>query len=189
MAATDNGFCLNNTYKNIMASAIWPQVGHYVDFRDRDNTWHVGLIVARNTSEIKVRSEGWAAKYDEVISVSDEPAVPRNSRIQPFRSLLRGYTGFQKIPGVRDHWKFTNEDHETRLKKAEEFISNLHRKTSEEVTQFIRGEHYFYIDFLMTNTYLQTSDLNRVYAYFRKHIAVANSYISFMIKKKGIIWM
>jgi len=48
-----------------------------------------------------VRSEGWGQKYDEVISISDDPTAIRNSRIQPFRSLLRGYTGLQKIPGVR----------------------------------------------------------------------------------------
>lgn len=43
----------------------WPAEGHYIDFRDKDNnSWQVGLVLAKIKNHIKVRSEGWASKYD-----------------------------------------------------------------------------------------------------------------------------
>jgi hypothetical protein len=120
-------------------AASWPQVGQYLDFRDRDNIWNVGLVIARNDSEIKVRSEGWAQKYDELIPISDDPTAIRNSRIQPFRSSIRGYTGTLKQPATREHWKFSNDDHDTRLKRVDDFLAQLQHKTCEELVQFLRG--------------------------------------------------
>jgi hypothetical protein len=80
--------------------------------------------------------------------------IPINSnKIRPFRSVIKGYTGQTKNPSPRDHWKYTPEKHQERLDKLKNFITELSNKSQEDITQFLRGEHYFYIDFLMTQTY------------------------------------
>jgi len=80
--------------------------------------------------------------------------IPVNStKIRPFRSVVKGYTGQQKNPSPRDHWKFTAEKHQGRLDKLKEFISDISNKNQEDINQFIRGDHFFYLDFLMTLTY------------------------------------
>jgi hypothetical protein len=41
--------------------------GEYIDFRDKDNNpWQVGYVVLKVKNMIKVRSEGWSSKFDEV---------------------------------------------------------------------------------------------------------------------------
>lgn len=43
--------------------------------------------------------------------------------------------------------------------------------------QFLRGEHFFYVDFLMSNSYLSVEDLSKVYQYFKIHIQLTKLYI------------
>lgn len=47
-----------------MSSGDWLREGSYVDFKDRDGIWEVGIILEKNEYHIKIRSEGWASKYD-----------------------------------------------------------------------------------------------------------------------------
>ena len=52
---------------NIMISQEWPKVGEYVDFKDQDQHWGVGLVVSKTEHFMKIRNEGWGQKYDELI--------------------------------------------------------------------------------------------------------------------------
>jgi hypothetical protein len=46
----------------------WAQQGEFVDFRDKDNNpWQVGYVLSRTKNIIKIRTEGWSSKFDEVI--------------------------------------------------------------------------------------------------------------------------
>lgn len=42
-------------------------VGKYVDFKDNTTyDWQVGFIISQTGNKVKVRTEGWSDKYDEV---------------------------------------------------------------------------------------------------------------------------
>lgn len=86
-------------------------MGEYVDFKDKDNNpWQVGYIVSKAKSIIKVRSEGWSGKFDEVIHFSSQLIqLTAATRVKPFRTIVRGYTGQVKNPALREHWKYTPE--------------------------------------------------------------------------------
>jgi hypothetical protein len=84
-----------------MISQDWPRVGQYVDFKDHDNVWQVGLVLFKNEHHVKVRNEGWGQRYDEFISLPEDSNPSKNAKIQPFRSVVRGYTGVRKNPSAR----------------------------------------------------------------------------------------
>jgi hypothetical protein len=39
-----------------MTSADWPVVGQYVDFKDYEHAWGVGLVLFKNDHYIKIRN-------------------------------------------------------------------------------------------------------------------------------------
>jgi len=54
----------------ISLKEIYPE-GSYIDFKDKDtNDWQVGLVLKTNENSVKVRTEGWPFKYDEVTHIS-----------------------------------------------------------------------------------------------------------------------
>jgi hypothetical protein len=59
-----------NIIKMISSESEWPCQGEYIDFKDKDNNpWQVGYVVTKAKNIIKVRSEGWSSKFDEVQSI------------------------------------------------------------------------------------------------------------------------
>lgn len=64
-------------------------------------------------------------RYDEIIPLTDETSKLKNTRLQPFRSNIRGYTGSRKCPGIREHWKYSTIEHESRLQKLIDFMKTL----------------------------------------------------------------
>ena len=57
-------------------------VGKYVDFKDNTTyEWQVGFVVSQTGNKVKVRSEGWSDKYDEV-----PVNWPRTSHSPPIES-------------------------------------------------------------------------------------------------------
>lgn len=38
-----------------MSLQDWPKVGQYVDFKDRDQAWQVGLVIFKNEHCLKIR--------------------------------------------------------------------------------------------------------------------------------------
>jgi hypothetical protein len=74
--------------------------------------------------------------------------------IKPFRSVTRGYTGPTDGPAIREHYSFSIDGLKENYEKSLiEFTRNIHSKSEFEITQFIRGTHYTWIDFLMTQSY------------------------------------
>lgn len=108
----------------------WPKVGQYVDFKGSGQVWEVGLVLAKSEHCIKIRSEGWGQRYDELVPLTDDTALNQHSRIQPFHTIIRGYTGVKKTPSPREHWKFTREDHQHRIKKLDDFVVGLEEQSS-----------------------------------------------------------
>ena len=53
-----------------MISPDWPSVGQYVDFKDHDHVWGVGLVLFKNDHYMKIRNEGWGQRYDEAINLT-----------------------------------------------------------------------------------------------------------------------
>ena len=64
-----------------------------------------------------------------------------SSRLKSFRSFVRGYTGQQKNPAVRDHIKYSNELHQEKKQKLVDFLESLEieAKSEHEITQYLRG--------------------------------------------------
>jgi hypothetical protein len=64
-----------------------------------------------------VRFDGWGAKYDE-------PYRFTSMKLAPFRSIVIGYTGQKKNPGIRVDWKFTLKTHNEKLQNFKEMCSS-----------------------------------------------------------------
>jgi hypothetical protein len=47
------------------------------------------------------------------------------------------------------------------------FINDLPNKSEHEIRQFLRGHHYFWIDFLLTISYASGEELNLGYEYLK----------------------
>lgn len=78
----------------------------FIDAKDNQSDWRVGFIVEKNANAkyFKVRFDGWGEKYDEHYRFN-------SPKLAEFRSIVVGYTGQKKNPGVRNDWKFTLEGH------------------------------------------------------------------------------
>ena len=49
------------------------------------------------------------------------------------------------------------------------------------MVQYIRGEHYFYIDFLMNLIFRERDEIVKVYQYFERHLILCKHYLSKII--------
>ena len=123
-----------------------PFVGMYVDARDTVSTWCVAEVLTISVNEVKVSFDGWSSKYDEEFRL-------KSSRIAPFRMYSKGYTGQIKNPLRR--MEYSAEWIDTQMKKIKEVIESDFKvlKTAFEITQYLRGKVFIYVDFLMANEY------------------------------------
>ena len=124
------------------------QTSAFVDIFDK-NIWRVAQIVSRSGNLIDIHFEAWSQKYDV-------KNIPVNSicQVGAFRSHSVGYTGQPKIP-FRE-FKFSESECELFANKLKDFIKlNFKVKdTSMEITQFLRGKLFFYIDSILTLDHL-----------------------------------
>lgn len=65
----------------------------------------------------KVRFDGWGQKYDEYYRFT-------SPKLAPFRSIIIGYTGQKKNPGLRADWKFSLKAHAEKVEKFKEMCSS-----------------------------------------------------------------
>jgi len=49
-----------------------------------------------------------------------------------------------------------------------------------QLIQYLRGEHYFYIDFLMTLTFREKEEIVKVYQYFERHFILCKQFLTKM---------
>ena len=86
----------------------------FIDAKDNQGDWRVGYIVEKNinTRFFKVRFDGWSQKYDELYRFA-------STKLVDFRSVVVGYTGQKKNPGIRNEWKFSLPDHISRFKSMQ----------------------------------------------------------------------
>ena len=77
------------------------QEGYFIDAKDNQGDWRVGYIIEKNVNSrfFKIRFDGWSSKYDEFFKFT-------TFRLADFRSVVVGYTGQKKNPGIRNDWKF-----------------------------------------------------------------------------------
>lgn len=85
-----------------------------MDARDQVNNWCVGQIIDINseTQTVTVHFDGWSDKYNVELP-------KKTSKIAPFRSYSRGYTGQQKV-ALRTGWSINQTTFvmlETRIKE------------------------------------------------------------------------
>ena len=84
-----------------MISSDWPLVGDYLDFKDRNGIWRAGLVLVKTDMHLKIRLDGFCQRFDEVIAIPEDIHALKNARIQPFRTVVRGYTGQKKTISQR----------------------------------------------------------------------------------------
>ena len=92
---------------------------------------------------MKLHFEGWSLRYDI--------EVKRNStKIAPFRTHSLGYTGQQKS-AFRD-FKFNPSYMALLSNRCREIIDSEFKcfQRPYEITQFLRGEFFYYVDSLLT---------------------------------------
>ena len=114
--------------------------GWYLDWKDSVSNWWVGRIIEddEEKEEFNIHFDGWSVKYDEFIPHS-------SNRNEPFRMITKGYTGMRNTT-KREEWTYKAEDMEDLKERVEDTIKQEfdNFKTAFEVTQFLRGEVFFY---------------------------------------------
>ena len=135
----------------------------YVDAKDSVGKWCVGQIVELDESRsvARVHYDGWSEKHDEYISLLSD-------KIAPFRYFTNNYTG-QVISAYRD-FHFNSALNEKFKKELKDILENGFEvlETPRKVTQYIRGELYFYVDSMLSlhlNT--TTKELPKIYEFMR----------------------
>lgn len=117
----------------------------YVDAKDSVGKWCVGQIVELDEDKniARVHYDGWPLKYDEMIPLT-------SNKIAPFRYFTTWYTG-QVGSAYRDfHFNFVlNEKFKKELKDILENGFEI-LETPRKVTQYIRGDLYFYVDSMLS---------------------------------------
>ena len=97
-------------------NTLWDiyQLDDFIDAKDNQGDWRVGYLVQKNDHLRiwKVRFDGWSQKYDELYRFT-------STKLLDFRSVVVGYTGQKKNPGIRNEWKFSLPDHLSRFKSMQ----------------------------------------------------------------------
>jgi len=100
---------------------IWEiyNINDFIDAKDNQGDWRVGYIIEKNlnTRFFKVRFDGWGEKYDEIYRFSSPKLVQ-------FRTIVVGYTGQKKNPGIRAGWKFNMKTHSEKLEEFKRMCTN-----------------------------------------------------------------
>ena len=139
------------------------QYGLYVDAKDSIGKWCVGQIVELDESSnvARVHYDGWSERHDEYVSLLSD-------KIAPFRYFTTNYTG-QVISAYRD-FHFNSALNEKFKKELKDILENGFEvlETPRKVTQYIRGELYFYVDSMLSlhlNT--TTRELPKIYDFMQ----------------------
>ena len=123
------------------------QVGSFIDCKDTVNNWWVAKIVdnEQDKEEVNIHFDGWGQKYDETI-----PYI--SNRLGSFRSITVGYTGM-KNNTKREDWRYSKKQLDTMTKEVEKTIKSEfdNFKSAQEVTQFLRGKLFTFVDSLLAN--------------------------------------
>lgn len=129
--------------------------GSFVDAEDTVKNWCVAQVKSINeeAEEINVHYDGWSVKYDD-----DLPYT--SNKMEPFRLITAGYTGMSRT-AKRETWSYHFGDLETLKRKVEDTIEEEFKnlETAFDVTQFLRGEMFIYVDCLLANC--DTSDVSK----------------------------
>ena len=119
----------------------------YIDAKDSVNNYWVAIITEddQDKEEYNIHFDGWSTKYDEYVPYSC-------TKIEPFRTITKGYTGM-KNSSKREEWSFKSEELESLKEKVEDIVKEEfdNFKTAFEATQFLRGEIYYYVDWILAN--------------------------------------
>lgn len=95
------------------------------------------------TQRIKIHFEGWSNRYDEVVRMT-------SSRLAPFRTHTRGFTGYTRCL-VREDFQL-NYTYQAQLIAKMKIVRQSKFSCFEsatEATQFLRGELFSYCDRLL----------------------------------------
>ena len=109
-------------------------------------------------------------------------------KLQHFRTITLGYTGQKVNPAIRPHWKFSLEEHLkviTRVIQKLDLLKDFMKKVrfemkGYELTQYLRGKHYIYIDCLLETTFTDFVQLKSTIEYFKTHIDLMFEYLNIL---------
>lgn len=120
----------------------------YVDCKDSVNSWCLAKILERCDDDrtLRVNFDGWSHKWDEWVKFT-------SSKICPFRKYSAGYSGQTKV-AIRD-WKFSVPEANQKIQKLQEVVASnfTNLASSFEITQYLRGSEYVYVDCLLQFEY------------------------------------
>ncbi|CDW78729.1 UNKNOWN [Stylonychia lemnae] len=119
--------------------------GRYIDAQDSVNSWCLGQITQSDNRNLQIHFDGWSNRWDVWQKVT-------SYKIAPFRKNSRGYTGQNKI-ALRQNHVFKLDDVHTHKQRVERLIeSDLNGVGAFHTTQYLRGDLYIYVDFLLQHS-------------------------------------
>ena len=125
-------------------SSLWAnaKVGDYIDAVDSVHKWCLGQVVARDDQAVKCHFDGWSSRWDSAFRWT-------SCKIAPLRRYSIGYTGQVKIP-LRAGMQLEIESCQNERDYVLSLIKNDFRGlTAYELTQYLRGKLFVYVDFVM----------------------------------------
>jgi len=132
----------------------WLNEGLYVDAKDSVNNWCVAQVVEVDAIQdrVKVHYDGWSQKWETWIPVNSD-------KLAPFRMHSKRYSG-QTKQAIRD-WALKLSEIEEIEKLMTSLVQSEFALPAPEITQFLRGRLFIFVDNIMTFNYTLKQDFIR----------------------------
>lgn len=118
------------------------------------NNWCVAQIVDVNNEAqtITIHYDGWSDKYNITVS-------KKTSKIAPFRSHCKGYSGQNKV-ALRPGWTLNQTTLVMLETKIKEIVDSKFTcfESAHACTQFVRGELFIFVDSILSLSQCLTSN-------------------------------
>lgn len=128
--------------------------------------WCLAQVVARDDTSVSCHFDGWSSKWDLTYRWT-------SYKITAFRRCSRGYTGQVKTP-LRQNRTFEVEQIRAETARVQDLVDRSFRGLSaHELTQYLRGELFVTVDFLLSaNSLYSEEDVGEVCTFLKAVISL-----------------
>ena len=148
-------------------------VGDHIDAVDSIQKWCLGEVVAKDETAVRIHFDGWSSKWDVTQRWT-------SYKISPFRRYSKGYTGQPKTP-LRNSMHFDIEACREERIRVDKMVHNDFRgNTAHELTQYLRGKLFVYIDFIMGQATYTEAEADEIYELLRAAVRLIVAWLKKM---------
>jgi hypothetical protein len=128
---------------------------------DSVSKWCLAQVVAKDDTSVSCHFDGWSNKWDLTYRWT-------SYKIAPFRRSSKGYTGQVKTP-LRQNRTFEVDQIRAETARVQELTERSFRGLSaQELSQYLRGELFITVDFLLSASSQYTEeDVDEVCAFLK----------------------